>query len=63
MKPVIQQIADIPQIKRGIVWCVMCGRSESVDGGYALRHGWPECCGQTMTIDSPAERIALDRGK
>lgn len=53
-------IADaVPQIKRGVVWCRTCGRSERVDGANALAHGWPKCCGYTMTIDTPHERSAL----
>lgn len=54
-----EKIADIPQIKRGIVWCKTCGRSQKVNGGGCIRTGWPKCCGYTMTIDSPEERIAL----
>jgi len=50
---------DIPQIRRGKVWCKRCGRSEFVNGAQCLRYGWPECCGETMTIDSPKERERL----
>lgn len=54
------QIAkDVPQIKRGMVWCTVCGRSERVNGAECLRHGWPKCHGYTMTIDSPDERRSL----
>lgn len=49
-------IAEIPQIKRGMVWCRTCGRSESVSGRNCMRNGWPKCCGYTMTIDSPEEQ-------
>lgn len=49
---------DVPQIKRGMVWCTVCGRSQEVDGADCLRHGWPVCHGFTMTIDSPEERSA-----
>ena len=52
-------IAEIPQIKRGMVWCTVCGRSQSVKGLSCMQNGWPECCGHTMTIDSPEEREAL----
>lgn len=45
-----------PKLSRGIVWCTKCGRSQKVNAGGSLRHGWPECCGYTMTIDSPEER-------
>ena len=51
--------ADVPQISRGMVWCRTCGRSERVDGADCLRHGWPKCCGYTMTIDSPDEWEAV----
>lgn len=47
-----------PKMARGMVWCIKCGRSERVDCGYCARRGWPECCGETMTIDSPEERRA-----
>lgn len=54
-----QKIADeVPQIKRGRVWCHKCGHTEQVDGAHCLRHGWPLHCGQTMSIDSPEERKA-----
>ena len=44
------------KLKRGIVWCKTCGRSQKVNSAGSLRHGWPKCCGYTMTIDSPEER-------
>ena len=49
---------SVPQISRGEVWCTKCGRVQKVDGAAALSHGWPECCGETMTIDSPQWRTA-----
>jgi hypothetical protein len=49
-------IEAIPQIARGQVWCRACGRTEGVNGGDAMRNGWPKCCGSTMTISSPEER-------
>lgn len=53
-------LAAIPQFKRGMVWCTVCGRSERVDAVRATRGaGWPKHCGYTMTIDSPEERAAL----
>jgi len=42
-----------PSIARGIVWCKTCGREEKVNPVNALRNGYPECCGYTMTIDHP----------
>lgn len=47
---------SVPQLRRGMVWCITCGRSEKVDSGECLQNGWPTCCGHTMTIDSPEER-------
>ena len=49
----------IPQLARGTVWCTHCGRSRSIRAAARLRDGWPNCCGYTMTIDSPEERAAL----
>jgi carbon storage regulator CsrA len=46
-------------IARGLVWCIKCGAMRSVNGGQCMRSGWPLCCGQTMTIDSPQEREAF----
>lgn len=46
-------------LARGQVWCTACGRTQRVDTAACLRSGWPKCCGQTMTIDSPEERAAL----
>jgi hypothetical protein len=43
---------SMPGINR--VWCRKCGRSEPVDPAHCLAHGWPKCCGATMTIDQPA---------
>lgn len=51
------------KLKRGKVWCVVCGRTQDVDSAECLRNGWPKCCGQTMTLDSPQERIAFAAGK
>lgn len=49
---------DVPKIKRGLVRCLECGRVRKVDGADCLRHGWPECCGYTMTIDMPGDSHA-----
>lgn len=50
---------SVPQFARGMVWCPTCGHSRRVDSARCLAGGWPMCCGQTMTIDSPEERRAL----
>jgi hypothetical protein len=54
-------VAEVPQLKRGIVWCATCGRSQRVNAVAALSGGWPKCCGYTMTIDSPEERAEYAR--
>jgi len=45
-----------PKLKRGQVWCHRCGSTQKVDSAACLRTGWPKCCGETMSIDSPEER-------
>ncbi|WP_368911598.1 hypothetical protein [Taklimakanibacter deserti] len=51
-------VDEVPQLKRGILWCTKCGHTTSIDAADALRNGWPRHCGYTMTIDSPEERAA-----
>jgi len=52
-----KRMADqVPKLKRGEVWCRKCGAHMQVDSSSCLRDGWPKCCGETMTIDSPEER-------
>lgn len=51
---------DVPQLKRGQVWCKECGNTQKVDSSESMRNGWPKCCGYTMTIDSPEERKRLE---
>ena len=51
-----------PKLARGQVWCNSCGATRKVDSAYCLRHGWPLCCGSTMSIDSPQERAKETRG-
>ena len=53
------KLADChPKLSRGQVWCRTCRSTQSVDSADALRHGWPKCCGYTMTIDPPEEWAA-----
>lgn len=54
-------VQQVPQLRRGFVWCLHCGRTAQVDSARALQHGWPKCCGYTMTIDSPEERRAMEK--
>lgn len=42
-------------------WCITCKRRQLGDPAECFRSGWPKCCGQTMTIDSPQRRAALKR--
>lgn len=51
----------IPELRRGMVWCIKCGKTEIVSPAHCLEHGWPKCCGQTMTTDSPEERGVVRR--
>lgn len=56
-----ENIGNIPQIKRGQVWCRECGHTQKVNGVNAtLGGGWPKHCGYTMTIDSPEEQAKLN---
>jgi len=54
-------VSRVPQLARGVVWCITCGRSQGVDAARNLLRGWPMCCGYTMTIDSPEERAEYAR--
>lgn len=51
-----------PSLERGRVWCHRCGHTQRVDSAQCLRSGWPLCCGETMSIDSPEERARLREG-
>jgi len=33
------------------VTCRTCGTTQKVDPAHCLRHGWPKCCGATMSLD------------
>lgn len=46
----------LSRLQRGRVWCLRCGSTFRVNVSRCMGHGWPECCGETMTIDSPTER-------
>lgn len=45
-----------PSLVRGRIWCTSCGATQTVDVAKCLRTGWPECCEETMSLDSPEER-------
>jgi hypothetical protein len=44
-----------PKLTRRQVWCRSCDYTRKVDAAECLRHGWPQCCGATMSIDAPGE--------
>jgi Zn finger protein HypA/HybF involved in hydrogenase expression len=50
-----------PSLTRGQVWCKKCGQTQKINTAHCLRCGFPECCGETMTIDSPEEQKNLRR--
>ena len=52
-------VAKVPQLARGQVWCRHCSATRKVNAAGALSNGWPKCCNETMTIDSPAEQKRL----
>lgn len=56
-------VEDVPQLKRGQVWCVTCGATFKIDAAKCLSKGWPKCCDQTMTIDSPEERARFNHSR
>lgn len=45
-----------PKLQQGKVYCHTCGREEDVSSAACLQHGWPKCCGSTMSLDHPSER-------
>ena len=55
-RSIVEEACEHPKLRRGKVWCRTCGREQDVDSKACFKHGWPKCCGYTMTIDSPEER-------
>lgn len=53
-KPAVDRAAAAAGLHNRVVYCLTCGREQSVKHG--LRNGWPKCCGATMTIDHPSTR-------
>ena len=49
--------------KNSRVECRHCGASQQVDFGRCLRHGWPECCGETMMLLSTKANIGAAVGE
>lgn len=64
MSDLYRSIVDqVPQLKRGQCWCHTCGKEVWVNPAACLRSGWPMCCGETMSIDSPEERKRMVGGR
>ena len=44
-----------PALRRGLVKCAECGRTEVADTARCLAgtDAWPACCGSTMALESP----------
>ena len=40
--------------------CGLCGREERVSFSHCLSRGWPECCGQTMSMLASTSADLLD---
>lgn len=41
---------DMAETIPGLVRCDECGKEQTVDPAHCLRHGWPKCCGRTMSL-------------
>ena len=55
--PLHEAMADShPALRQGLVRCDTCGREQRVNTAKRLAHGWPECCGYTMTLVKEAKR-------
>ena len=39
------------------VSCSHCGKTDKVSFAYCLGHGWPKCCGYTMTMGKTEANI------
>ncbi len=51
-KKIHQNIAqDVWGTNQLTVTCRTCGDQKEVDPSHCLAHGWPKCCGYTMTVD------------
>ena len=52
-----EAVEKSPQLRRGKVWCLKCGRELNVNAVNCLSNGWPKCCLTTMSVSSPDEII------
>ena len=51
----------VDRVVRGVLWCTSCKATRRF-APDDFSGGFPECCGATMTVDSPAERRAAGKG-
>ena len=51
------------KLKRNKVWCHTCGYNMYVNSAECFQQGWPKCCDQTMSLDSPEEHAKLGAEK
>lgn len=58
-----EAVESSPLLKRGLVHCHHCGSIRQVDSRECLRSGWLLCCGETMSLDSVAERKVFTESK
>jgi len=45
--------ASHPSLLGGRVFCPKCKTFRTVDAAKCLQHGWPRCCGATMSLHNP----------
>lgn len=57
------KLASESGIRVARVRCEKCGREFSVDGANCLQSGWPECCGYTMSLLRPNNKVTYGRAK
>lgn len=55
----LAKACERPGCAAGYVMCKKCGRIQRQDFAEGLKHGWPKCCGYTMTLDVPAELVSV----
>lgn len=44
------KLAAAAGLEQCVVRCRRCGAEREVYGAHCLRHGWPQCCGETMRV-------------
>lgn len=49
-EPFASMYSDMAKVLGNAVQCRICGQVATVDSADCLRHGWPKCHGQTMSL-------------